>query len=231
MKRILIISTSLDEEKKIQEAAQIHNPGAFKVETTASFSQDVNFWQTQAPDVLVLQIPQDPLLQGYFFTKLRKDVPTKQPMIVLCSMISAALMQLSTEYSKVRIFKTPVDGFSLHRALSDILQSFQSGKEATHPRYLTDLSVDVHSDFHDGMMKAHMKNLSLSGAYFETLDRDFPLAQGDLAKISILVGEPAKHYVFDFRVVWEKAIDNGQRGFGVTFVNKEEVYNQLLKNL
>ena len=88
MKRVLIISTSLEEQNKIQEVAQYHNPGALQVETTGSFGQDITFWTTKAHDVLILHIPEDDLLQGYFFTKLRKDVPANQAIIFICTVIS-----------------------------------------------------------------------------------------------------------------------------------------------
>lgn len=231
MKRVLIISTSLEEQEKFEGVAQYHNPGAFQIETTASFGQDITYWTTQAPDVLILNMPDDALLQGYFFTKLRKDVPAHQPMIILCSAISSALMQLSMEFTKIRMLKTPVEGFALYRAVNDLVQDFKPGQRQAHPRYLTDQTIEVHSDFFDGRIKAVMKNLSLSGAYFESQDQTFELKTGDFVKLSILIGKPSKQYVFDVRVVWSKAQDSGATGFGVTFVDKEEVYNHLLKHL
>jgi hypothetical protein len=179
-----------------------------------------------------LQIPDDDLLQGYFFTKLRKDVPTKQPLILLCSSISQNLMQLSMHFSKVRMLKTPIDGFALYRALNDLLLDYaKNGNKTVHPRYLTDQHVEVYSDVGNSKMPAVMKNLSLSGAYFETKEVAFTLASGDFCKMSIMIGNPAKQYVFDVRVIWCKQQETGAQGYGVTFVNKEEVYNHLLKHL
>lgn len=230
MKRVLIISTSLEEQSKIEEVAQYHNPGGLTIETTASFAQDITYWTTQAPDVLILNIPDDSLLQGYFFTKLRKDVPTRQSIIFLCSSISQSVMQLSLHFSKVRMLKLPVDGFSLYRAMNDLLQEYQKGQNQIHPRYLTDQEIEIHSDYNDSKMMGTMKNLSLSGAYFEALEGTL-LSQGDFIKISILTGEPPKQYIFDVRVVWSKKQESGAVGYGVTFVDKEEVYNHLLKHL
>ena len=46
-----------------------------------------------------------------------------------------------------------------------------------------------------------------------------------------MLGQPAKQYVFDVRVVWVKPQPNGATGYGCTFVDKDEVYNNLLKNI
>lgn len=230
MKRILIISTSSAEQKMIEEVVQFHSPGSLTIETTGSFGQDITYWTTQAPDVLILQIPRDDLLQGYFFTKLRKDVPPQQPIIFLCDTISQNLMQLSMHFSKVRMLKSPVDGFALYRGLIDLLQDFQKGQQA-HPRYLTDQTIEIHSDITNAKTTGIMKNLSMSGAYFESKLENFPLAAGDFVKMSVFLGTPAKQYIFDVRVVWCKPQESGMTGCGVTFVNKEEVYNHLLKNL
>jgi hypothetical protein len=231
LKRILIISTSYDEQSKIEEVAQYHNPGGLVLETTASFAQDITFWTTQSPDVLVLHLPDDDLVQGFFFTKLRKDVPPSQPIIFLCSQISAPVMQLSQQYSKVRMLKTPVDGFALYRAINDLMKKFKEGQRQVHPRYLTDQPIEVSSDQKTGKLQGFMKNLSLSGAYFESEGVDLVLESGDLVKLSILIGEPAKQYVFDVRIVWARPQASGATGYGVTFVDKEEVYNNLLKNV
>ncbi len=231
MKRVLIISTSLDEQHKIEEVAQFHNPGGLAVETTASFAQDITYWTTQAPDVLILELPEDDVLQAYFFTKLKKDVQASQPLIVLCKVISAPLMQLSNYFSKIRMLKTPVDGFALYRTLTDLTQEYKPGQQQAHPRYLTDQQIEVHSDFHNGHLKASMKNLSFSGAYFETEDKTFQVKTGDFLKLSIMMGPASKQYVFDVRVVWSKVQESGATGYGVTFVDKEDVYNHLLKNI
>ncbi len=231
MKKVLIVSTSFNEQDLIEEVAQSHGPMEMTIESTASFGQDADFWNTQAPDVLVLSLPDDDLLQGYYFTKLRKDVPPGQPIIVLCSAISAALMQLSMEYSKIRMLKAPFDGFTLFRTIQDLLVEYKEGQRQAHPRYLTDQTIEIHSDFFPGSLKARMKNLSLSGAYFETADKSFELNTGDFVKISILAGPASRQYIFDVRVVWSKVQDNGETGFGVTFVDKQQVYDHLLRNL
>jgi hypothetical protein len=43
------------------------------------------------------------------------------------------------------------------------------------------------------------------------------------------LGEAKKGYVFDVKVVWLKPIDENTRSLGVTFVERDEIYNSLLK--
>lgn len=232
MKKVLIVSPSFDEQKMIEEVAQHHNPGGLSIETTASFGQDGEWWTANMPNALIVHLPEDDLLQGYYFTKLRRDIPRTQPIIFLCSTISSALMQMSLNFGKVRMIKTPVEGFSLYRALIDLLREFEPGRNQGNPRYLTDQAVEVLSDFREGRILARMKNLSLSGAYFESAQRDFELAPGDFVKMSVNIGQPQRQYIFDAKVVWTKPQQTpGVIGYGVTFIDKEEVYNNLLKNI
>lgn len=228
MYKVLIISTSFDEQKMIEEIAQHHNPGGLSIETTASFAQESVWWATSGPDLLIIRLPDDELLQGYFYTKLRRDVPRQQKMILLTTSITTSLMQLSVEYLKVRMLKTPIEGFLLFQTVEDSLREYEVGKQQIHPRYLTDVSVDVRSDFKEGINKGTMKNLSMSGAYFEITEGRFPIKINDLVHLTLSMNV-GKQYVFDAKIVWIKEIRAGSFGYGVTFVNKEDVYNNLLK--
>lgn len=216
----------------IEEVAQHHAPGGLEIETTASFAHDVSFWKTNPPDAAVFYLPEDDILQNFFFAKLKKDVPADQPVLFLCNSISANLMQTSMGFSKVRMQKMPADSFALYRAVLDLVRDYEPGQQQVHPRYLTDQEVEVLSDYHEGKIRGKMRNLSLSGAYFESGHRDFEVRPGDLVKLSVQLGKPSKQYVFDAKVVWSKAHTQvGTMGYGVAFIDKEEVYNNLLKNI
>ncbi len=235
MKKVLIISTSFDQENQLREVyenalSQPNSESSIVFETTSSFGQDIGWWSIQGPDLLILNLPDDPILQGYFFTKLRKDVPPTQPMIVTCSQISSAMMNLSMEFTKLRMLKSPVDGFVLYRTVMDILTDYNNGQQQIHPRYLTNQPIEVFSDFKQGRWPAMMKNLSLSGAYLEISNNENPIKVGDLIKISV-TGSQAKNTIFDGKVVWAKEKDEDNVGYGVTFIDQNEVYNQILKNI
>ena len=218
----------MDEQKMIEEVAFHHNPGRFQVESTASFGQGPEFWKSKA-DVLIINLPEDALLQGYFFQKLKADVPRTQPLILLCSAISSPLMQLSQAFSRVRMLKTPVVGFNLYKCAIDLLQDYDPGQTQVHPRYATHQPVALKTADNSAGMKAVMKNLSISGAYLESNDTSFEIKTGDMLKIEVELGDAKKEYVFDVKVVWLKPVDSETRSFGVTFVESSEIYNSLLK--
>lgn len=231
MKKVLIISPQFDEQTELQKISDMHRPGAFKFETTASFGQDAVFWGSQAPDVLIIQLPEDDMLQGYYFTKLRKDVSKNQAIIFLCAVVSSPLMQLSMYFSKVRMLKSPVDGMAVYRSVVDLTQEYEDGKKQIHPRYQTEQNVEVRSDMHEGRVHGVMKNLSVTGAYFEIKEEMFPIKAGDFIRLSVFVGNPTKLYVFDVRVVWSAQKTPALKGFGCTFVDKDAVYNNLLRHI
>lgn len=231
MKKVLIISTSYDEKKQLQEVVRMHDPGSFEFEATASFGQEASFWSGRPPAVLILHLPDDENLQPYFIDKIKRDLPRFLPIIFLSPRISQILMQLSYSHSKLRFFKMPMDPVAVYRALIDLTKVYKEGERQIHPRYQTHQPVEVSSDFLDGRIPAIMKNLSVSGAYFETDSEEISFNSQDLARISVYLGESARQYVFDVRVIWSKKHENGLIGYGVTFIDKEEVYNSLLKNI
>ena len=95
------------EEVARHHSVQPNSPEAFQIETTASFGQDAFWWASQAPDLLVLSLPSEPLLQNYFFAKLRKVVPKSQSMILISAAITQDLIQISSEFARVRMLKSP----------------------------------------------------------------------------------------------------------------------------
>jgi Tfp pilus assembly protein PilZ len=218
----------MEEQKMVEEVAFQHNPGRFQIDSTASFAQGPDFWKSKA-DVLIINLPEDDLLQGYFFQKLKADVPRTQPLILLCAVISAPLMKLSQQFSRVRMLKTPVVGFNLYKCAIDLLQDYEPGQTQIHPRYATDQPVALKTIDGSAAMKAVMKNLSISGAYLESNDQSFEIKTGDMLKIEVLLGDSKKEYAFDVKVVWLKPLDGETRGFGVTFVETDDIYNSLLK--
>lgn len=236
MKKVLIISISREEQQGMEDAlasaSGVLPPGFGEIqfETTASFGQEPSWWAQNAPDCLIICLPSDDLMQGYFLTKLRADVPRNLPVIILSSYISASLMGLSQIFGRVRMLKSPVEGRAILKIIGEISSQWPTGLQQAHPRYLTEQPVVVSSGMESWQLLGTMKNLSLSGAYIEAPEISLPFKSGEVLKVSIQAGSPPKAYVFDAKVVWMKPLENVTgNGFGVTFVDKEYVYNQLLK--
>lgn len=204
--------------------------GELLFETTASFGQEASWWTENSPDCLLICLPPDDLMQSYFLTKLRADVPRQLPIVLLSPSISVNLMHLSQVFGRVRMLKVPVEGMTVLRTIVELTTQWAAHETQIHPRYLTDQPVIVSSELTTGSLHGKMRNMSLSGAYFEAENDTLRFKSGDILKMSVQVGNPPKDYVFDAKVVWMKPLDGAQgNGYGVAFVNKEEVYNHLLK--
>lgn len=224
--RVVVVSTSFAEQEGLEEINNNHESAQFVFETTSSFAQDSSFWA--GVDVLILNVPNDGMVQAAFLDKLKSQVGTKTRVIILAPQINPSLIQMSHHFPKVRLIKQPVEAYDLFRAVIDITTDYPIGQQQVHPRFLTDLHVDVVSDIKSLRKSCRVKNLSVSGAYFETEVTNPTFAKGDLVRMSI--GLPhGKTYELDAKIVWTKSLsDLGQLGYGCTFLNKEQVYDQLL---
>lgn len=235
MARVVIVSTSFEEQTKLEEMLALHRGGhhgsaehggtPFSFETTVSFGQEPEYWTNV--DVLVLRVFEDPALQFAFLHKL-ETVNKSVRLIILAESFSPQLMQVSQVIPRVRLLKLPVEGYTLYRSLIDLTTDYPPGQTQIHPRYLTDLNVDVVSDLKSLKRDARMKNLSIGGAYFEVTESSASFQKGDLIRMGVEI--PAKRrYDFDARVVWVRSGPQGDVvGYGCTFLNKEEVYDSLL---
>lgn len=219
----------------LEEVYSHHNSGQFVFETTASFGQPAHFFFQSPPQVLILTMPEDPHLQSYYFEKLRADVPVNLRIIFLCSAMTQGLMEASTLFERVRLIKTPVTGFFLYRAVTDITTDYPPNEQQIHPRYLTDQPIRLHLISGGASVEAQMKNLSISGAYFEIEENHPSFKVEDMIRMTVeLAG--IRGYQFDARIVWRKPdikVDGGKNkmGYGCAFLNKEAVYDSLLSQV
>ena len=229
MKSILIVSTSLQEEKNLAQAAFRAGDSKLTIRSTASFGQDAVWWEENRPDVLILNLPDELVLQGYFYDKMSDTLPIDLPVIILCGQISPNLMLLSARFQKIRILKAPVTADNLYRTAMEVDKDYEPGKRQVHPRYLTDQEIEVFSDLKPDRFKAVMKNLSLTGAYLESSEDPLELQKDDIVKIKVEISQ-RREYIFDAKVVWARKLDTGIYSFGVTFVDETEVFNTLMKS-
>lgn len=228
--RVVLVDTSFEHQERLEDVHETHASGQFTFETTASFAHDPAFWS--GVDVLVLHVPDEPMIQSAFLEKLKTQIGPRTRVIILAPAINPALIAVSSQYPKVRLLKLPVTGYELYRALVDITTEYPLGQQQVHPRFLTDLPVEVLCDMKFMKLSARVKNLSISGAYFEISDIGSTFAKGDLVRLAIQMptgASASKSYAFDARIVWIKALsEGGGTGYGCAFLNKEQVYDELL---
>ena len=199
-------------------------------DTTASFGQDSQWWSSYSPDLVIINLPDDDLLLGFYFTKLRKDVPKNQALIFLAPNVSGPLLKLTQEFSRVRFLKTPVSGKGLLKIVLEITKDYEEGKNQQHPRYMTNQKIEVSCAMKLGLAQGIMKNLSLGGVFLELAPTTMDLQKDDIIKLKILLEDGARSYEFDAKIRWIKK-EKEALTLGASFADKEEVFNNLLKSM
>lgn len=219
----------------LQEVYQNYGSGDLKFETTASFGQDLMWWTQHQLQALMIVLPDDELREHYF-TKLKTEIPRSMRILFLCPTIGAGLMQVSRLFDRVRILKTPVHAFFLFRNLMDLIAEYPPDKSQRSPRYITDQTVFIAHEKNQRRLKAHMRNLSMSGMYFEIQEVVASLQNGDLITAEIDIQGVRTHH-FHAKIVWCKRVTEAGRpesdehdrfGYGCTFLNREQVFDTLL---
>lgn len=226
MKKILIIGVSFDEQKMIERLDPSSGLGPLKVQTTASFGQPKIFWTQNPPDILVLRMPVDNSLETFYFKKIKNDLPPELPMLFISDNISSALMQMANFLKKVRILKTPLDEGGLQKTLQELLVNYPAQQIAT--RFPTEQPAIIRSELRPGEMSGVIRNLSATGAYIEVEENSLGLELHEIFTVQIEVAE-SKNYSFDCKVMWTKKTHEGLIGFGVAFINKEELLGSVIK--
>jgi len=76
---------------------------------------------------------------------------------------------------------------------------------------------------HHGKMVAKMKNISVSGAFFELAQSEYVPRQGDMLCVTVHLGTLKKSHIVHAQVVWNRGL-----GFGAQFVAKDELVAKML---
>ncbi|PWU19325.1 MAG: hypothetical protein C5B49_05985 [Bdellovibrio sp.] len=216
------------EQEMLNEVLEHHGADVFTFETTASFGQDVTFWTLQNWAALVLVLPDDEVLLPHFLQKLKNTVPRSLNLLLVAPTLTPQLMQTTSLFTRMRVVKSPVDGFSLYRNLIDLTTVYPAGMIQTQPRYLTDQQILVVSDFKNKESPGQMRNLSTGGIYFEISELVPSFLPGDLIRIMVDL-QGLNSYQFDAKVIWSKPLANADvTGYGCAFLNNEQVYDTIL---
>lgn len=90
-------------------------------------------------------------------------------------------------------------------------------------RFMTNESANIEVFGRSENILGVMKNLSVTGCYLELAKGDYMPREGDCIKLTLPLKTIRRtRYLFG-QVVWNKGI-----GFGVTFVNKDEISTRML---
>lgn len=219
MKKVIIVATSFDEHELLSGVAQHHAPGTYQFEVTASFGQTSEWWKEKNPDLVILSLPEEEPYLSFFTNKLKNETDRQLKMLWITKDISTELMQLSTQFEKVRIMKRPLEDFSFYRAMVDLTADYEEGKLQTHPRYVTDQDVKVQKKPSKEIFIMRMKNLSRGGSFLEAQNQNPGFVLGDILEIEIFLEALGREYKFEGEVVWRQEATNSKKlGLGIRFV-------------
>lgn len=234
MKSVLVIGASTVEQGLLEQEFKLAQSKDYKVETTASFGQGIDWWAQNRKDVVILTLPDDLQLQNFFVIKLKSgDVPKDIPFIILTHHLNEEILELSSHFLSIRILKNPADGPTLFKAVNDLLTPREVGKQQSHPRFLTQEPAELFLLGSNTAINTVMRNLSKSGAYLESeTNLIASLKAGESIRIKFELSHIARQYEMEARVVWIRPLteDPKRSGIGISFISKDEWYNDLLKN-
>lgn len=226
MNRVLFVSPTTDEQKSIEDVARHHEKGKdLELYTTSSFGQTDDFWNEAQIDLIVVSLPEDKFLQSAFLLKIRNQYPQNKSLILISPEITEGQLNLSSIFRKLRLLKSPIDGFSLYRAILDLLTPWQEGKQQNHPRYLTDQKILISRLNDEKVVTGQLKNLSVGGAFFELADLSLGLQTADEVRIEIPVPERTQ-IQFQAKIVWSREMKQGRHGYGCLFLLDDELQNK-----
>jgi hypothetical protein len=225
--KVVIVSTSSNEQRMLEEVYGYHNSGQFSFETTVSFGQDAVWWSLEAPEALVLVLPDDEEILEQYYTKLQHIVPRSTRILFLTPVITPRLMKISALFEFINIVKSPVEPFFLYRALVDL--TTQHDQRQKHPRYLTEQSVRIEAAAKAQKCHAVVRNMSVGGMYFELPEVIPSYRPGDLLRVTM---ENSRKQTFDAKVVWTKTVQNQiSTGYGCAFLSRDQVLDILLSRV
>lgn len=233
MKNLLIIGSTTDEYDMLEKEMKARSITDIKINSTASFGQDINWWVQNKVDLVILNLPADIELQNFFLIKLKSgDVPKDIPFVILAYFLDSKILDLSSHFLALRILKSPVDGGTLFTTVNDLLTYREPDKTQGHPRFLTNEKVTVNFVSTLTDVEMTMKNLSKTGAYFETAKKLPQINGGDGITVTFHSSGTDKLHVLEAQIVWFKKISDSSSvtGMGVSFVSKNDLYNDLLKS-
>jgi Tfp pilus assembly protein PilZ len=123
------------------------------------------------------------------------------------------------------------------KILIDMVKKLVKLKETSQKkrlRYSTNQLVVVESLQKGIVIESNMYNLSNGGAYCEfDFVEDINVSIGDIVKLSVPVSYSTKKHALNAKIVWTTTQGNysGRYGFGLKFINNEEVYRSLFGKL
>lgn len=233
MKKVLIISQSFDLQTQLELAladvkvSDVDFVERFELYTSGSFGQERSYWIASAFDLLIIDVPSSFPVTRYFIAKLKSEVPSAQPVLILTSEVDKDLMALNFDFVKFRLLKKPYEPEALIKIFKDQFRQFKSGAQV-HARFTTNIAVVLTSPLYPGEVRGTMEDVSAGGARVIISKSTVSYQAGDLVTCNISL--PSRQYSLDGKVVWRTAGQSANDySIGIQFLTRELSLDQLFK--
>lgn len=90
-------------------------------------------------------------------------------------------------------------------------------------RYPTKETAHIEVYGHIGILVAHLKNLSQTGAFLEVSNGDYVPQKGDLLNMTVSLKDLQRTHNVSAEVVWSKGL-----GLGICFINKDQILERMM---
>lgn len=231
MSKILVHGLSIDSVESIKRKLDIHVSTATLL-SSLDLEKTKDIITEQAINLLIYDCENYTTRELQFF----KDVRTwglSFPVLFICSNVLATDLDTLKSENKPHFLEKNFEDKKLLGVINKLLRVRQIPQQMLQ-RYPTNQRVVVESLQEGMVIDSSMYNLSKGGAYCEFDPTDeTQVSIGDLVKISVPLSDLSKSHALNAKVVWttKKGRYSGRHGFGLKFINNEEVYRALLGKL
>lgn len=231
MPRVLIHGSSMESVERIKRKLEIHLRNADLL-TSLDIDKSKDIVTEQAIALFIYEVENYTKKEVALFKDMRQW-GLSFPVLFVCSNVLATDLELLKSENKPHFLEADFEDKKLLGIVNKLLRIRQIPQQMLQ-RYHTNQRVLIEAIQKGTSIDSSMYNLSKGGAYceFDPVD-DVNLSIGDLVRLSVPLTDLSKSHALSAKVVWmtKKGRYSGRNGFGLKFINNEEVYRALLGKL
>ncbi|MCB0392538.1 MAG: PilZ domain-containing protein [Bdellovibrionales bacterium] len=231
MLRILIHGLSIESTEKIRQKLEMHLSNVH-IYTSTDLEKTKDIVTEKSLKILIfestnytkneLNLFKDIRLWGLSFS-----------VLFICDNVTAIDLETLRKDNKPHFLNSEYDDKTLIGVVKKLMRTHNVPQQMS-ARYHTNQRVYVEAIQDGSGIDSSMYNLSKGGAYceFDPLD-EVKISVGDLVRLSVPLSDLSKNHALNAKVVWttKKGRYSGRQGFGLKFINNDEVYRSLLGKL
>ena len=231
MNKILIHGLSIEGTERIRKQLELHLPNIMiytstDLEKTKDIVTEKNFkaliYESENYTKKELNLYKDFRIWGLSFS-----------ILFICENVMATDLEILKKDNKPHFLNSQYDDKTLVGIVKKLLRTHSIPQQMS-TRYHTNQRVLIELIQEGTGIDSSMYNLSKGGAYceFDPMD-NLNFAVGDVVRLSVPLSDLSKNHALNARVVWttKKGRYSGRQGFGLKFINNDEVYRGLLGKL